>query len=125
MGIFDFFKPKKKPIDEVFRKMMNSTFPKSDKDINAATNELLHILNDHISREEAKVIVIKSVVISRISNEFTKERLKQHLAGYCLHHFKDDQVDKFHGYLTSLAIAMMIHRKTPSEVRREGDNYVW
>lgn len=125
MGLFDFLKPKKNPMDEVYQKMMNSTFPKGDKDINAATDELLHILNNKVGREEAKGIVLKSVAISRISKEFSKERLKQHLAGYCLHHFNDSQVEKFHSYLTALSAAMMIHQRTPSEVRREGEAYVW
>ena len=125
MGLFDFLKPKKNPMEELFEKMSNSTFPKGDKDINAATNELLYILNNKISNEEAKGIVLKSVAISRISKEFTKERLKRHLAGYCLQHFNESQVEKYHGYLTALAAAMMIHQRTPSEVRREGDGYVW
>lgn len=125
MGLFDFLKPKKNPMEEVFQKLSNSTFPKGEKDMNAATDELLHILNNQIGRDEAKQIVIKSVAISRISKEFSKERLRQHLQGYCINHFNEAQIEKFHGYLVALSAAMLIHRRTPSEVRREGDAYVW
>ena len=52
---------------------MNSRFPKGDKDINAAANELLNILNNRISQDEAQEIVRLSTGISRISRDFTKD----------------------------------------------------
>ena len=112
-------------MEELFRNMSNSIFPKGDKDINAVTNELLDILNNKISYEDAKEIVLKSAAISRMSKEFTQERLRQHLAGYCIQHFSNSQVETYHGYLTALSVAMMIHQKTPSDVTREGEGYIW
>ena len=54
--------------------------------------------------------MIKSIFLKsrkQISEKFDKDRLKSHLAG--LHqHFSNEQVEKFHGYLTALAAAMMI-----------------
>ncbi|GEM_PF-1441217 len=125
MGLFDFLKPKKNPMEEMMEKISNSIFPKGEKDIDAGTKELLYILNYKIDYDTAKSIFLRSAVISRISEKFDKERLKTHLAGYCLQHFSDEQVEKFHEYLIALSAAMMIHRRTPSEVRREGDTYVW
>jgi len=92
MGIFDFLKPKKDPMEEVYQDMMNSIFPNGEEDINSATTELVHVLNETIACKEAKTILIKAAVISRISEEFDEERLRKHLAGYCLHHFNQKQV---------------------------------
>jgi len=128
MGLFDFLNPKKRRTKKVLRNLqvlMDSRFPKGDKDINAATNELLYILDNSISQGKAKEIIRLSVGISRISSDFTKERLSQHLAGYCLEHFSDSQVEEFHRYLCVLTNAMMIHGKSPSEVRRKGDLFLW
>ena len=125
MGFFDFLKSSKNPMDEIFEKMSNSIFPKGEKDIDAGTKELLHILNNKIDYNTAKSIFLKSVVISRISESFDKERLRTHLAGYCLNHFNDAQVANYYNYLVALSAAMMIHRRTPSEVKRNGDIYSW
>lgn len=106
-------------------KMHNSFFPKGQKDIDAATNELLSILNNKIGRQEAHSILLKSIMISAISEKFTEERLRQHLAGYCLQHFTDAQVKRFYEYLGSIAIAKMVHNRTPSEIRRTATGYEW
>ena len=103
---------------------MNSRFPKGDKDINAAANELLHILNNTISQDEAQEIVRLSTGISRISSDFTKERLRRHLAGYSLHHFTESQLEEFYHYLTALTQALSFDGKSPSEVSRKGNLYV-
>jgi hypothetical protein len=124
MGLFDFLKPKKDVMKDVMAQMSASFFPKGEKDINAVTDAVLHILSNKISREEAKNIALKSVGISRISKEFSKERLKAHLAGYCLQHFNDKQVETFHGYLSLLTIGSMMFGKTPSEIVRDGDTWV-
>jgi hypothetical protein len=125
MGLFDFFKPKPNPLADFYGKMSNQIFPKGDKDINAATSELLNILNNKISKETAKSIFFKSVMISRMSENFDKERLKAHLEGYCIQHFTEAQIQNYFNYLVALKAAMAIHRRTPSEVRREGETYVW
>lgn len=122
MGLFDFFKPKK---TDVFEKMYNQMFPKGEKDVNAGTDELLYILNSSVSRETARSIFTKATALSNVAEKFDEERLRVHLAGYCLQHFSEEQVKKFHGYLVALKAAMLINRKTPSEVRRNGDAYYW
>ena len=125
MGLFDFLKPKKDNLNDEMGNIFNSFFPKGEKDINAATDELLHILNNKIARDEAKNIIVKSIAISRISESFDLDRLKTHLAGYCLHLFNESQLKKYFSYLVALTAAMLVNRKTPSEVRREGDVYLW
>lgn len=126
MGLFDFFKPEQKSeLGETFTHLYNSFFPKGEKDINSTIDELLYILNNKISRTEAKNIIVKSVAISRIAQKFDKDRLKAHLAGYCLQHFNEKQLEQFYNYLVALAAAMKIHRATPSEVRRQGEAYMW
>ena len=123
MGFFDFLKPKPSPLNDTFAHMSANFFPKGEKDINAVTNAVLNILNNKISREEAKNIAVKSVVISRISKDFNKERLKQHLASYCLQHFNDVQIETFYLLLGVLAVKAM-EGLTPSELIRQGDDWV-
>jgi len=125
MGFFDFFKSKKKPGNELLESLTNSLFPKGIKDIQAGTNELLYILNNKIDSSIAENIFVKSSAISRIAKDFDKERLKLHLSGYCIQYFNDSQIDKYYNYLKTLSIAMLIDNRTPSEVRRVGENYVW
>jgi hypothetical protein len=126
MGLFDFFKPKQSDLSIKLQQMINDFFPKGEKDIQAGTDELLFILDNRISQSEARNILIKSVALSRISEQqFNKERLKTHLAGYCIQYFNDKQIEKFHGYLGALTVAMKIHGSTPSEVKRNGNGYFW
>lgn len=124
MGLFDFLKPKKDPLNEMLTKMHNSFFPKGEKDIDAATKELLLILNNKVGSQEAKTILMKSAGISMISQNFTEERLRQHLAGYCLQHFSDAQVKRFYEYLISIRLAG-IQNRTPSEISRNATGYSW
>ena len=124
MGFFDFLKPKPSPLNDMLAHMAAKIFPKGQKDKDAVTDALLYILNNKIRRSEAQDIAFRSIAISRISEDFSKERLKQHLAGYCLQHFNDKQIETFHGYLAFLIIADMMFRKTPSELVRQGDTWV-
>ncbi len=125
MRFFDLFKSKKKPLNEFVESMTNSMFPKGKKDIQAGTNELLYILNNKIDYKTAESIFVRSAAISRISKDFDKERLRSHLSGYCIEHFDNSQIDKYYDYLTALSVAMIFNNRTPSEVRREGDMYMW
>jgi hypothetical protein len=125
MGLFDIFKPKKDPIKELYEKMSNQMFPKGQKDIDAGTKELLLILNNKISFETAQGIFLKSMGISFITKNFDEARLRTHLAGYCLHYFSDNQVKEYFDYLNVLNIANRIHRRTPSEVKRQEGGYIW
>ena len=104
--------------------MSAKLFPKGQKDIDAITDALLYILNNKVSRSEAQTIAVKSVTISRISEEFSRERLKQHLAGYCLKYFNEKQIETFHGYLSFLIVADTMFKKSPSELVRQGDTWV-
>jgi len=121
MGLFDIFKKKKNLQSDCMKKMFDSLFPKGEQDINAGTNKLLRILNNKISRDEARSIFIKSYSLSSLSEKFDTERLKVHLSGYCLHYFSDKQVDDFHGYLVSLIFAMTFSGKSPSQVESNDD----
>ena len=121
MGLFDFLKPKKSELHDTLAQMNASIFPKGKKDMDAVTDELLRILNNKISRDEAHGIAIRSVIMSRIAENFDEDRLRAHLAGYCLNHFNDEQLTQFHGYLAFLTIASVMFRKTPSEVKCNGD----
>ena len=130
MGLFDFFKPKKSATQEVFERMSNSAFPKGDKDIEACVDELLRILSNKIPRSEAKNIVLKSIFISHMcigdaSDPFTKERLRAHLKPYALHHFDEEELMDFWGYLTGIYVIKLQNGKTPSEIKWDGSKYVW
>jgi hypothetical protein len=125
MGIFDFLKPKKSSLQENLEKLQLSIFPKGDADIKAATNELLLILDNKIDKAEAKDIVVKSTSLAHISQNFDEARLKSHLSGYCIHHFNDEQFEKFYSYVRSLLLAKTIHGKSAIDVKRMGDGYAW
>jgi len=125
MGLFNFLKPKKDPMVEMAEKLSNSIFPKGAKDIDAGAKEVLRILNNSLDYETARTIFTRSAGISRIASTFDKERLTSHLSGYCIQHFNEGQIEKLYAYLSALTAAMVIHQRTPSEVRREGDDYVW
>ena len=127
MGFLDFLKPKQKnEMNDAFAQMNATWFPKGEKDINYAVNELIYILNNKIDKKEAETIILKAVAISNIASEFNKERLKQHLAGYCLHHFNDKQVETFYNYLQACKIGRIMNQRTPSEINRIGvDGYAW
>lgn len=111
-------------MEEMMEKMSNSLFPKGQKDIDAATEELLQILDRKVSLKETQNILMKSIAISAISSNFTEERLRQHLAGYCIQHFSSAQVKRFYEYLASIAAAKMNNR-TPSEITRTATGYTW
>lgn len=119
MGLFDFFRKKKNLQSEMMKKMADNLFPKGEQDINAGANELLRILENKISRDEAKNIFVKSYALCAISDRFDKNRLKTHLSGYCLQYFTEKQIVEFHGYLASLVFARVFSGKSPSQVVSE------
>ena len=125
MGLFDFLKPKKTELDNSLSQLLKAFFPKGETDINAGTDELLLILNNKIDRKEAREIFVKSVSMSRVASKFDKERLINHLNGYCIQHFNEAQLDKFFNYLTALTVAMSVHGSSPIDIKRDGDAYVW
>ena len=125
MGFFDFLKPKKNSLQDNLGKLQLMIFPKGEADIRAATNELLLILNNKISSSEAKDIVVKATSLAHIAQNFDENRLKSHLSGYCIHHFNDEQFEKFYSYVRSLLLAKTIHGKSAVDVKRMGDGYAW
>jgi hypothetical protein len=125
MGLFDFLTPKKSSLQDNLEKLQQMIFPKGEADIEAATNELLLILDNKIGSIEAKDIVVKSTAIAHISQNFDETRLRNHLSGYCIHHFNDEQFEKFYSYVRSLLIAKTIHGKSAVDVKRMGNGYAW
>ena len=125
MGLLDFFKDKPSKKQELFSKMDAKIFPKGEKDLNAVVNELLNILDNKISRSEAQNISLKSVFISYFSENFDIDQLRDHLLGYCLDRFSENQLDRFYKYLLAIKAANRFSKKSPSEIWREGDAYFW
>lgn len=125
MGLFDFLKTKPSKVHELFIKMEANIFPKGEIDRNAVVNELLNILDNKISRSEALDIFLKSVFISYFSENFDIDQLRDHLMGYCLDRFSENQLDRFYKYLLAIKAANRFSRKSPSEIWREGDAYFW
>ena len=87
-----------------------------------------YILNHSISLNEAKAIITKSYIICLLASEkdkFDKERLKLHLSGYCIQYFDEKQLDEFYNYIMAINSARIFSRRTPSEVTKQGDKYLW
>jgi hypothetical protein len=124
MGFFDLFRRKKSNLQNIAEEMRAGMFPNGQKDMDAITDALLFVLNNSISRVEAQGIATRSFVLSGVAQDFTAERLKQHYAGYCLHHFNDEEITTFHGYLQFVRIAKTMFGKSPSEVIRQGDKWI-
>jgi hypothetical protein len=104
MGLFNFFKPKpqKSELGSFLDKIGKEMFPNGKKDIDAGINELLRILNYKIEASMAQTIFIRSSSIcymTGLRNEFSKERLKRHLAPYALQYFDEAALEEFYIYL--------------------------
>lgn len=82
-------------------------------------------MNNIIDRKEARAIFVKSVSMSRVASKFDKERLFNHLKGYCTQHFNEAQLDMFFNYLTALTVALSAHGSSPIDIKRNGEAYVW
>ncbi|MCL2072656.1 MAG: hypothetical protein FWH18_01945 [Marinilabiliaceae bacterium] len=111
MKIFNFFKAKHAVvteidnnndpfIDELFLKI----FPNGDTDLIELTNNLLIIINNAISKEEAKHLSCAAAITAYsdggFSSRFCLERLQQHLAGKgCLKYFNKQKLQEFYALL--------------------------
>jgi hypothetical protein len=112
MGLFNFFKKNKSvnnpELNEILGKMTNAIFPNGQQDIDERTNALLRILNNKVDVQTAKTIVLKSSSICYTSssrgNPFETERLRQHLAGYCLQYFDEKQLQDFYILLVNTVL---------------------
>ena len=97
-------KQSKSELQDLLAKMHKEIFPNGKKDIDEGTKELLRILNYCIDQKTAENIFMKSSSIcytTSMNNEFSKERLKQHLSPYALHYFNDITLGCFYDYLLS------------------------
>ncbi len=97
---------KSKELQELIAKMQKEIFPNGEADIKVGTNELLRILNNRVDANTARDIFCKSSSICYTTTamgggQFSKERLKQHLAPYALNYFNDKALDEFYKYLLS------------------------
>jgi hypothetical protein len=103
MGLFKFFKKNKSTNNAELNALMDKTlkdiFPNGQKDIDERTNVLLRILNNKIDVKTAKTILMRSSSICYTGNlrgAFDVERLRQHLAGYCLQYFDEKSLQDFY-----------------------------
>jgi len=97
-------KQNKGELQNLLAKMHKEIFPNGKKDIDEGTKELLHLLNYSIDEKTAEIIFMKSSSIcytTSMNNGFSKERLRQHLLPYALHHFNDMSLSGFYDYLLS------------------------
>lgn len=117
MGLFG--KKKENPMEVIMKKV----FPNGKSDITAGTEELLSILGNTVSVENARNIFTKSMAIAFLSNEFDINRLEGHLNGYCKGIFSSSELQQFHSYLTARKVALMMG---VSKVKKDAaGNYNW
>ena len=65
MGFFDFLKPKQNNrMNDTFAQMNATWFPKGEKDIKYAVNELLYILDNKIDNSEEILLIIISYCLT-------------------------------------------------------------
>lgn len=125
MGLFDFLKPKKSIANNAFEKLSSSMFPNGNKDIEAGAEEVMNILENRVDKSTAKSILVKSVAISQIAENFDENRLIVHLEGYCIQYFDEVKMKQFYSFLRAIEEAALVSRKGASEIRRENEQYVW
>lgn len=63
MGLFNLFKKKKNPLEEMMEKINNSIFPKGPKDIEAGTEEFQNILGYKIDLPSFTKIVVSNIFL--------------------------------------------------------------
>ena len=97
-------KPNGKNFQDLLLEASKEVFPNDKEDIEDGANELLRILNHQIDKNTAKMIFIRSSCIcytTSLDDEFSIERLKQHLAPYALQYFDNQALSSFYTYLLS------------------------
>jgi hypothetical protein len=125
MSIFKIFSRKRNTPEVNKFPTEHDYFPNGEADMIAGTNEVLLILEGKISRSEARNIFVRSVKMSREPFKFDRDRLVSHLSDYCIQYFNNAQVDKYQSYLTALTVARNIFDRSPIDVERDGDGYIW
>jgi len=89
---------------KLMQEMDKKIFPNGRKDIEDGINELLRILNHRVDKKTAETILLKSSSIcytTSLNDEFSIERLRQHLARYALQYFDEQALRNFYNYLLS------------------------
>jgi len=128
MGLFDFLKKnnkkQSKELDEWLKQSLEIIFPKGEQDIIEGTKRLLAILHNKVDAKTARKILLRSSGLSYTHSlreeALEKERLKQHLAGYCLSYFGDKELDELYLYLLDLQNKIRIEqffKQMPKEMK--------
>jgi len=94
----------KNELQNLMERMQREIFPNGKNDIDEGTKQILYILNHKVNKQTAQNIFVKSSSIcytASLNGQFSKERLKQHLAPYALHYFEEETLAVFYEYLLS------------------------
>lgn len=94
----------KSDLQGLINTMQKEIFPNGYKDIEEGKKVLLRLLNHKVDDKTAESIFRKSSSIcytTSIRNEFSRERLEQHLRPYALDYFDDESLNGFYDYLLS------------------------
>jgi len=120
MGLFNFLKKNKSinspeaydlannaKLREMTDKMLDDIFPDFQQDVKERSNTLLRILNNKVDEKTARTILLRSSSIcytTNLSGQFSIERLRQHLAGYCLQYFDEKSLQDFYIFLVDTVL---------------------
>lgn len=100
MGLLNFFrKPKKTELQNTVDEIYKDLFPNGEKDLKTGIDFLLQLTSNKLSYTEARLIYIKSFSLSKISKDFSIERLTQHLNGQPINYFSKKQIEEYFVFL--------------------------
>lgn len=99
MGLFNFFKRKKNPLEETTEKLFNEIFPGGKKDIELGAKVLQNLLGNKIDFTKAVQIYTRSAALAKTTDNFDLERLRTHLAGYSLQYFSQQELNSYYEFL--------------------------
>lgn len=125
MGLFDIFKKKQNPLEEMIARLNDQMYPKGKKDIIAGVNEVSAIIGGRASEETVRTIFLRANALANTAENFDEQRLELHLKGYAIEYFNAAKIKQLHNYLLALKSARVFSNRTPSEVTRNGDTYLW
>jgi hypothetical protein len=100
MGLLNFFrKPKKTELQNTVDEIYKDLFPNGEKDLKTGIDFLLQLTSNKLSYKEARLIYIKSFSLSKISKDFSIERLTQHLNSQPIKCFSKKQIEEYFVFL--------------------------
>lgn len=100
MGLLNFFrKPIKTELQNTVDEIYKDLFPNGEKDLKTGIDFLLQLTSNKLSYKEARLIYIKSFSLSKISKDFSIERLTQHLNGQPIKYFSRKQIEEYFVFL--------------------------